>query len=110
MTKKEKAISFLQLTFSGKPREAFDKFTSDELFHRNQYFSGNREAMIKAIEDSHRASPNKSIEVEYCFEDGDSVITYSLVTKQKVEINAIHNFRFSGNKIVDVWDLWWSDV
>jgi predicted SnoaL-like aldol condensation-catalyzing enzyme len=105
MTKKEIAISFLQLAGNGEVEEAFDKFTSADFFHHNQYFQGNREALQKAMEDAHQTSPNKSVEIKYCYADGDTVITHSLVVKQNMEIAVVHIFRFSGDKIVELWDL-----
>jgi predicted SnoaL-like aldol condensation-catalyzing enzyme len=33
------------------------------------------------------------------------VITHSLVVKQNMEIAVVHIFRFSGDKIVELWDL-----
>ena len=105
MTKKEIAISFLQLAGNGKVKEAFDKFISADFFHHNQYFQGNREALKKAMEDAHQTSPNKSVEIKYCYADGDTVITHSLVVKQNMEIAVVHIFRFSGDKIVELWDL-----
>lgn len=105
MTKKEIAISFLQLAGNGRVEEAFDKFTSTDFFHHNQYFRGNREALKKAMEDAHQTSPNKSVEVKYCYTDGDTVITHSLVVKQNMDIAVVHIFRFSGDKIVELWDL-----
>jgi predicted SnoaL-like aldol condensation-catalyzing enzyme len=105
MTKKETAISFLQLAGSGRVEEAFDKFTATDFFHHNQYFQGNREALQKAMEDAHQTSPNKSVEIKYCYMDGDTVITHSLVVKQNMDIAVVHIFRFSGDKIVELWDL-----
>lgn len=105
MTKKEIAISFLQLAGGGNVKEAFDKFTSTDFFHHNQYFQGNREALRKAMEDAHQTSPNKSIEIKYCYADGNTVITHSLVKKENMEIAVIHIFRFSADKIVELWDL-----
>jgi predicted SnoaL-like aldol condensation-catalyzing enzyme len=105
MTKKEIAISFLQLAGNGKVEEAFDKFISADFFHHNQYFQGNREALKKAMEDAHQTSPNKSVEIKYCYADGDTVITHSLVVKQNMDIAVVHIFRFSGDKIVELWDL-----
>jgi len=105
MTKKEIACSFLQLAGSGQVQEAFDKFTVADFFHHNQYFQGTREALKTAMEDAHQMSPNKSIEVKYCYADGDTVITHSLVEKEDLEIAVIHVFRFRGNKIVELWDL-----
>ncbi len=105
MTHKETAIKFLQLAGLGKTEEAFETYTSTDFFHHNQYFKGNREALKKAMQEAHQTSPNKSIEVKYCYADGHTVITHSLVKKEKVDIAVIHIFRFRAGKIVELWDL-----
>lgn len=38
-------------------------------------------------------------------EDGNTVITHSLVTKQNQNIAVVHIFRFAGDKVVELWDL-----
>ncbi len=105
MTKKEIAQEFLQLAGSGKVKKAFDDFISDDFIHHNQYFEGNREALRKAMEDAHQSNPNKSIEIKYYYAEGNTVITHSLIKKDKMDIAVVHIFRFSSNKIVELWDL-----
>jgi predicted SnoaL-like aldol condensation-catalyzing enzyme len=105
MTKTQTAETFLKLASSGKAKEAFDKFISTDFRHHNQYFKGSREALQKAIEEAHLTSPNKSFEIKYSYTDQDTVITHSLVTKQDMDIAVVHIFRFSGDKIVELWDL-----
>ena len=99
------AQSFLQLAGLGKVQEAFDQYVSPEFIHHNQYFKGGREALFIAMEEAHRSSPNKSIEIKYAYRDDDTVITHSLVKKQDMAIAVVHIFRFAENKIVELWDL-----
>ncbi|QQX76159.1 MULTISPECIES: ester cyclase [Aequorivita] len=105
MTKKEMAKSFLQMAGNGKVNEAFEKFISNDFIHHNQYFEGNREALSEAMVADHQTNPNTNIEIKYVYEDGDTVITHSLVEKQTMAIAVIHIFRFSADKIVELWDL-----
>lgn len=105
MNKKRIAESFLELAGNGKVKEAFDKFISADFIHHNQYFQGSREALQKAMEEAHLTSPNKSIVIKYSYIDQDTVITHSLVVKQDVAIAVVHIFRFSADKIVELWDL-----
>ena len=105
MTKKETAQAFLQLAGFGKVKEAFDDFISNDFIHHNQYFEGNREALKNAMADAHQTNPNKSIEIKYCYAEENTVITHSLVKKEKMEIAVIHVFRFNSGKIVELWDL-----
>ncbi|QCR22707.1 ester cyclase [Pontibacter sp. SGAir0037] len=105
MSKKETAVTFLKLAGTGQVKEAFDKFTTPDFIHHNQYFQGSREALQKAMEDDHQTSPNKSIEVKHSYQDADTVITHSLVVKQDMEIAVVHIFRFRSDKIIELWDL-----
>lgn len=105
MSKKETAILFLKLVGSGQVKEAFNKYIDPNFFHHNQYFKGDSDSLKKAMEEAHQTSPNKSLEVKYCYEDGNTIITHSLVTKADMEIAVVHIFRFKNNKIIEIWDL-----
>lgn len=105
MTKKEIAKSFLRLAGMGSVQEAFSKFAAPNLIHHNQYFQGTREALQTAMEEAHKASPNKSVEVKFSYEDDDTIITHSLVVKEDMDIAVVHIFRFKNDKIVELWDL-----
>ena len=105
MNRKESAIAFLKLAGLGKVEEAFDKFTSPEFIHHNQYFKGDRASLKEAMREVHQLSPNKSIEIKHSYTDGDTVITHSHVIKNDMDIAVIHVFRFQGDKIVELWDL-----
>lgn len=105
MTRKEIAISFLKLAGIGQVKEAYEKFVSADFIHHNQYFQGSREALLKAMEEAHQNSPNKSIEIKNSYIDGDTVITHSLVVKQEMEIAVVHIFRFRNDEIFELWDL-----
>lgn len=105
MENKETAKAFLQQAGSGKVREAFENYISDDFVHHNQYFEGTREALEKAMADAHQTSPNKSIRIKHCYVAENTVITHSLVEKEKMEIVVVHIFRFSSDKIVELWDV-----
>jgi len=108
MSLKEKAVLFLKLAASGNVQEAYDRFVASNFIHHNQYFKGDRGSLLRAMEEAHKASPNKSIEVKRVFEDGNHVITHSLVTRANAEdmtIAVVHIFRFENDKVVELWDL-----
>jgi predicted SnoaL-like aldol condensation-catalyzing enzyme len=105
MTKKEIAVSFLKLVGSGSVDEAFTKYMTPNFIHHNQYFHGSCGALQKAMEEAHQASPNIAVEIKYSYDDGDTVITHSLIVKKDMEIAVVHIFRFSKNKIIELWDL-----
>lgn len=108
MTKKESAITFLQMAATGKVRAAYERFIAIDFIHHNQYFKGDRESLLKGMEDASISSPNKSIEIKHAYEDGNTVITHSLVTRAdptEAGVAVVHIFRFVDDKVVELWDL-----
>ena len=108
MSHKEMAASFLKMAGGGDVKAAYDKFINPDFIHHNQYFKGDRRSLMNAMEEAHKRSPNKSIDVKHVFEDGDFVITHSLVTRSdtaQAPIAAVHIFRFKNDRVVELWDL-----
>jgi predicted SnoaL-like aldol condensation-catalyzing enzyme len=108
MQHKEIATSFLQAAGMGRVQAAYDTYVAEDFVHHNVYFKGDRQSLLDAMAQASKASPNKSIETIHIYEDGDTVITHSLVTREDPDLAAIavvHIFRFSGDKIVELWDL-----
>lgn len=108
MTRKEIAQSFLRMAASGKVKEAYDQFISPHFIHHNQYFKGDRQSLLIAMEEAHQSSPNKSIEIKKTYEDGNTVITHSLVTRKdssQMAIAVVHIFRFENDQVIELWDL-----
>jgi len=108
MTNKEKAVSFLKMAGSGDVQSAYDKFVGPKFIHHNPYFKGDRQSLLDAMKEASVKSPNKSIEVKHVYEDANTVITHSLVTRQNPEepgIVVVHIFRFESGQIVELWDL-----
>jgi len=108
MTHKEIASSFLKMAGMGQVQAAYDQFVAPAFIHHNQYCKGDRQSLLNAMQDAATTSPNKSIEIKHVCEDGNTVITHSLVTRQDAEAPAIavvHIFRFENDRIVELWDL-----
>ena len=108
MTHKEIAKEFLKLASNQDYKTAYDKFIAPNFIHHNQYFKGDRQSLMTAMQESSKVSPNKEIEVKKVYEDGNTVITHSLVTRKNPEeqpIAVIHIFRFENGKVVEMWDL-----
>ena len=101
------AMSFFNLVETGRVREWFDKYTSEDYIHHNQYFKGDRETLIQAIEEDARANLHKKIEVKMSLEDGDLVTTYSHVRQNPEDpgFALMHIFRFKDSIIVEMWDI-----
>jgi predicted SnoaL-like aldol condensation-catalyzing enzyme len=108
MSPKEMAVSFLKMAGSGNVREAYERFIAPDFIHHNQYFKGDRESLMLAMEEASRRSPNKSIDIKHVYEAGDTVITHSLVTHQgpaEPGIATVHIFRFENGRVAELWDL-----
>ena len=105
---KEAAQSFLKMAGTGKVQEAYDQYIASSNIHHNQYFKGDRQSLLTAMQEALRTTPNKSIEVKHVYEDGDTVITHSLVSRQDPEapdVVVVHIFRFEQDRIVELWDV-----
>lgn len=105
MSNKNKAEAFFKMAGQGEVRMAYEKFIDANFKHHNQYFKGDRESLMLAMEEAHKVSPNKSIKVMNIFEEGDRVFTHSLVEKADKEIAVVHIFKFAGEKVIELWDL-----
>jgi predicted SnoaL-like aldol condensation-catalyzing enzyme len=105
MTKKEIASAFLQSAATGNVKQAYEKFVDQKFIHHNQYFKGDRNSLLVAMEEAHHKAPNKTFEIKNIYEDANTVITHSLVIKETVNIAVVHIFRFEKDKIRELWDL-----
>lgn len=108
MDVKDIAKDFLRLAASGKVSEAYDKYIAKDFIHHNQYFKGDRESLMKGMEEAHQHSPNKSIDIKKCYEDGWTVITHSLVKladESRPSIVVVHISKIENGKITELWDL-----
>jgi predicted SnoaL-like aldol condensation-catalyzing enzyme len=53
-------------------------------------------------------TPNKAVEIKRLYEDGDTVIAYSRVKRQKPDAPdaaVVHVLRFENDQIVEMWDV-----
>jgi predicted SnoaL-like aldol condensation-catalyzing enzyme len=100
-------MSFFDLVESREYRKWFDKHTSQDFKHHNQYFKGDRESLILAIEEDARNNPEKQVEVKMSLEDDDLVTTYSHVRQNPDDpgFALMHIFRFVDSRIVELWDI-----
>ncbi|MEQ1877921.1 MAG: ester cyclase [Bdellovibrionia bacterium] len=107
MSSKELAISFLKMVVDHKIRDAYDKFIAPDFIHHNQYFMGDRQTLMLAMEEADKKNPNKSFEVKHAYEAGDTAIIHSKVVQKAGdnEIAVIHILRFKNGKCVEMWDV-----
>jgi predicted SnoaL-like aldol condensation-catalyzing enzyme len=103
---KETAMDFLQLASSGNVRKAYELYVAQDFKHHNPYFKGNRESLMKGMEDSSKSNPNKEFKMLRALQDGDLVAVHSRVlqTSSNSPISVVHIFRFAENRIVELWD------
>lgn len=107
MSNKETVLSFFKLLAGQKVKEAFDKHIAENFKHHNQHTKAGRQALLEGMTDAHNQFPTMTIDVKNIFEDGDFVITHSLV-KMSPEHNGfvcVHISRFSNGRIAEFWDL-----
>ncbi|MGH7555480.1 MAG: nuclear transport factor 2 family protein, partial [Longimicrobiales bacterium] len=92
----------------GKVQEAYDQHIASSFIHHNQYFKGDRQSLSQAMQEASQTRPNRSIDIKHVYEDGDTVITHSLVTRQDLtapDAAVVHIFRFAGDRILELWDV-----
>jgi predicted SnoaL-like aldol condensation-catalyzing enzyme len=105
MTRKQMAMEFLQLAGMGKAREAFDQFIAKDFIHHNQYFKGDRESLLLAMEEASKTHPNKKLTTMFTYEEGDVVVCHSHVFREAGDVAVVHIFRFVEDKVVELWDV-----
>lgn len=106
-SRKESAVSFLQLASSGRVREAYERYTARSFRHHNPYFVEDAASLAKGMEENARQFPNKSFQVQRVLEDGDLVAIHSRVRLDPggPEVATVHIFRFEGDRVVELWDV-----
>ena len=106
-TRKDVAITFLQLAAIGRVREAYDQFVDAGFRHHNPYFEGGADALMKGMEENARQNPDNRLDVLRSLEDGDLVAVHSRVRHKPGDLGVVvvHIFRFAGDRIVEMWDV-----
>jgi len=104
---KDAAIEFLRLCATGKVREAYERFVALGFRHHNVHFPGDRESLIRGMEEASHKFPATKIDVKLALEDGDLVAVYSRVKLDPggPEVAVVHILRFEGDKVVEMWDV-----
>jgi len=106
MTHAEIATEFLRMCARGEVREAYARHVADDFVHHNAWFPGDRESLLRAMEESAAAEPNKSFEPRQVVDGGDRVAVLShLQRTDGAEYAVVHIARFADGRIVELWDL-----
>jgi predicted SnoaL-like aldol condensation-catalyzing enzyme len=105
VNKKEIATSFLRLASSGQVREAYEQFIHAQFRHHNAYFKGDRESLLRGMEENARDFPDKTYETLRVLEDGDLVAVHGkVILSPDSQWSVIHIFRFQDDKIIESWE------
>ncbi len=106
-SKKEKAVSFLQLVASGEVREAYRSYIGPSFCHHNPFFRGDADSLMLAMEENASKNPDKTFQVKHAIEEGDSVVVHSHIKQNQEDLGVavVHIFRFQDNQIVELWDV-----
>jgi len=101
------ATEFLRMCARGDVREAYGRYVAPGFVHHNPWFAGDRESLLRAMEESAAAEPNKSFEPRQVIDGGDRVAVLSHLVRADAatEYAVVHIARFEGGKIVELWDL-----
>jgi predicted SnoaL-like aldol condensation-catalyzing enzyme len=99
------AVGFLELATSGRVREAYETYVGAAFRHHNPMFAAGAAALRAAMEEAHRSAPNKAFEIQRVIADGDLVAVHSRVRRDAGDIAAVHIFRCSEGRIVELWDV-----
>lgn len=103
---KDKAIEFLHLAASGRPREGAKRLVHPDFVHHNPYFKGDTESLLRAMEENAKEYPDKKFEILRVLEDGDLVAVHERVklTPESPVIALIHIFQFKDGKMIEEWE------
>ncbi|MFC7300149.1 nuclear transport factor 2 family protein [Cognatiluteimonas weifangensis] len=101
------ATTFLRMCARGEVREAYDRYVAADFVHHNAWFPGDRESLLRAMEASAAAEPNKAFEVKQVVDGGDLVAVLSHLVRAGTgaEYAVVHIARFVDGRIAELWDL-----
>ena len=115
-THKDIALEFLNLIGVGRPQEGLRFFTPDCKTH-NPYVVGGMDALIDAMIAVQKKGAEGIIQgskadfkliVRNVLADGDLVAVHTQLSSSDANqggLRQVHLFRFSGDKIVEYWDI-----
>ncbi|HEX5412069.1 MAG TPA: nuclear transport factor 2 family protein [Terriglobia bacterium] len=105
MTRKEIAESFLKLASSGRVQEAYAKHVHPQFRHHNAYLKGDRQSLLKGMEENAKQYPGKTYQLLRSIEEGNLVAIHGRVAlAPDSHWSVIHIFRFEGDQIIESWE------
>lgn len=115
-TRKKIAVEFLNLIGAGKPKDGLKFFASDCKTH-NPYIIGGMNELIDAMIAVQKqgsqgiikgSTADFKLNIRHVLADGDLVAVHTTLASSKPSeggLRQVHLFRFSGDKIVEYWDI-----
>ena len=106
-SRKDAAVSFLRLVVAGEFREAYARYTTQDMRHHNPYYAGDAASLQRGMEENHAMYPHKTIDINHAFEDTEFAAVHSHVRLQPDQpgFAAVHIFRFVDGRIAEMWDI-----
>src|SRR5690349_8214992 len=105
VTRKEIADSFLKLASSGSVQDAYARHIHPQFRHHNAYFKGDRQSLLKGMEENAKQFPGKTYQTLRAVEEGDLVAIHGRVAlAPDSHWSVIHIFRFEGEPIIEEWE------
>ena len=80
----EIATEFLRMCARGDVREAYERHVAASFVHHNAWFPGDRESLLRSMEESAASEPNKSFEPKQVVDGGDRVAVLDQQPAQRV--------------------------
>ncbi len=114
--RKDIAVEFLTLIGEGKPKEGLRFFAPNCKTH-NPYVPGDMNALLDAMVAVQKQGPDGivqgsaadfTLKVRNVLADGDLVAVHTTLSSSDPSdggLRQVHLFRFSGDKIVEYWDI-----
>ena len=104
--RKKVAVEFLRLAASGKADEG-KHFFARECKHHNPFFPADMNALLSAMVDAAKSFSDGRLVIKSVMADGDLVAVHAAYENGagKLGMVQVHLFRFSGEKIVEYWDV-----
>jgi predicted SnoaL-like aldol condensation-catalyzing enzyme len=101
------ATAFLRMCARGDVREAYEAFVAPEFVHHNPWFPETRASLLRAMQDSAVAEPNKAFDVMQVVDGGERVAVLSRLLRAAGagEYAVVHILRIVDGRIVELWDL-----
>ena len=104
--RKKIVTDFLQLAIAGKARDGLGSFAVD-CKHHNPFFPAGMGALTEAMAGGAEQSLGGTLTVEHLLAEGDLIAAHTALRNTMGEpvFAQVHLFRFSGDKIVEYWDI-----